>query len=66
MLTLEESVRYLERLLVLFEARPFKTLGLISARFDYTNREKTGTEDEIPVGREWKYKLWVITVDYPA
>ena len=32
----------------------------------YTNREKTDAEDEISIGREWKYKLWVITVDYPA
>ena len=66
MLTLEEPVGYPERLLVSFKVRSSKTSGSVPIRFGYTNREKTDAEDEISIGREWKYKLWVITVDYPA
>ena len=34
--------------------------------FGYTNREKSDAEDILSAGQEWEYKLWVITVDYPA
>lgn len=61
MLTLEEPVGYPERLLVSFKVRSSKTSGSVPIRFGYTNREKTDAEDEISIGREWKYKLWVIT-----
>ena len=65
-LTLEEPVGHPERLLVSFKARSSKASDSVPIRFGYTNREKTDAEDVISIDREWKYKLWVITVDYPA
>lgn len=66
MLTLEEPVGYPERLLVSFKARASKALDSVPIRFGYTNREKTDAEDEVSIGQDWKYRLWGITVDYPA
>lgn len=66
MQTLEESVGYPERLLVSFKARASKELVSVPLSFGYTNREKSDAEDTIDVGTWWEYKLWVITVDYPA
>lgn len=65
-LTLEEPVGHPERLLVSFKARSSKASDSVPIRFGYTNREKTDAEDVISIDRDWEYKLWVITVDYPA
>ena len=66
MQTLEESVGHPERLLVSFKIRAFRDLSSVPLSFGYTNREKSDAEDILSAGQEWEYKLWVITVDYPA
>lgn len=66
MQTLEESVEHPERLLVSFKIRAFRDLSSVPLSFGYTNREKSDAEDILSAGQEWEYKLWVITVDYPA
>ncbi|GAA6401095.1 hypothetical protein K020075H21_04340 [Bacteroides ovatus] len=63
--TLEESVGYPERLLVSFKARASKALTGVPLSFGYTNGEKTDAEDTADMTSEWKYRLWVLTVEYP-
>lgn len=63
--TLEESVGHPERLLVSFKARASKALTGVPLSFGYTNGEKTDAEDTADMTSEWKYRLWVLTVEYP-
>lgn len=63
--TLEESVGYPERLLVSFKARASKALTGVPLSFGYTNGEKRDAEDTADMTSEWKYRLWVLTVEYP-
>ena len=63
--TLEESVGHPERLLVSFKARASKALTGVPLSFGYTNGEKRDAEDTADMTPEWKYRLWVLTVEYP-
>lgn len=62
--TLEESVAHPERLLVSFKIRASQRAEA-AISFGYTNGEKMDAKDTISLSTEWKYKLWVLTVEYP-
>lgn len=62
---IKEAVKHPERLVIAYKIRASKALADVPLTFGYTDGSEMDGADTIDVSTNWKYRLSLITIDYP-